>query len=121
MRKITQAAVSPARASATILPPLAHLRRWALRVEMSLYSWSEVAWLEHRRDAGRRGMAGGAAAISSSSRWLRGAEEKDLEVKLRRIMTNVPVPVSNTSGNSAGSGSGDFHQHLLPVAFRRCL
>ncbi|RZS13329.1 hypothetical protein BHM03_00044965, partial [Ensete ventricosum] len=65
-------------------------------------------------DAGRRGMAGGAAAISSSSRWLRGAEEKDLEVKLRRIMTNVPVPVSNTSGNSAGSGSGDFHQVSPP-------
>ncbi|RRT71211.1 hypothetical protein B296_00018145, partial [Ensete ventricosum] len=65
-------------------------------------------------DEGRRGMAGGAAAISSSSRCLRGAEEKDLEVKLRRIMTNVPVPVSNTSGNSAGSGSGDFHQVSPP-------
>lgn len=37
-------------------------------------------------------------------------EEEDLEVKLRRIMDNVPVRVSNTSGSSAGSGSGDFHQ-----------
>lgn len=37
-------------------------------------------------------------------------EEEDLEVKLRRIIDNVPVRVSNTSGSSAGSGSGDFHQ-----------
>lgn len=37
-------------------------------------------------------------------------EEEDLEIKLRRIMENVPVRVSNTSGSSAGSGSGDFHQ-----------
>ncbi|KAI4973047.1 hypothetical protein ZWY2020_010558 [Hordeum vulgare] len=33
-------------------------------------------------------------------------DEEDLEVKLRRIMENVPVRVSNTSGSSAGSGSG---------------
>jgi len=39
-------------------------------------------------------------------------DEEDLEVKLRRIMENVPVRVSNTSGSSAGSGSGDFHQVL---------
>ncbi|PNX71840.1 hypothetical protein L195_g027726 [Trifolium pratense] len=37
-------------------------------------------------------------------------EEEDLEIKLRRIIDNVPVRVSNTSGSSAGSGSGDFHQ-----------
>lgn len=37
-------------------------------------------------------------------------EEEDLEVKLRRIMESVPVRVNNTSGSSAGSGSGDFHQ-----------
>lgn len=37
-------------------------------------------------------------------------EEEDLEIKLRRILENVPVRVSNTSGSSAGSGSGDFHQ-----------
>ncbi|EFJ36625.1 hypothetical protein SELMODRAFT_403186 [Selaginella moellendorffii] len=39
------------------------------------------------------------------------AEDEDLEIKLRRITEQVPVRISNTSGSSAGSGSGDFHQY----------
>ncbi|KAI4318414.1 hypothetical protein MLD38_032119 [Melastoma candidum] len=37
-------------------------------------------------------------------------EEEDLEIKLRRIVENVPVRVSNTSGSSDCTGSADFHQ-----------
>lgn len=37
-------------------------------------------------------------------------EEEDLEVKLRRILDEVPAKVMSVSGSSAGSGSGDFHQ-----------
>eukprot|EP00271_Cylindrocystis_brebissonii_P016449 TRINITY_DN40030_c0_g1_i1.p1 TRINITY_DN40030_c0_g1~~TRINITY_DN40030_c0_g1_i1.p1 ORF type:complete len:170 (+),score=47.19 TRINITY_DN40030_c0_g1_i1:575-1084(+) len=38
-------------------------------------------------------------------------EQEDLDVKLQRITEQVPVRISNTSGSSAGSGSGDFHQY----------
>ncbi|KAG6541795.1 hypothetical protein Mapa_016808 [Marchantia paleacea] len=38
-------------------------------------------------------------------------DDEDLEEKLRRISEQVPVRISNTSGSSAGSGSGDFHQY----------
>ena len=48
-------------------------------------------------------------------------EEEDLEVKLRRIIDNVPVRVSNTSGSSAGSGSGDFHQVCSVSSFSETL
>lgn len=40
-------------------------------------------------------------------------DDEDLEEKLRRISEQVPVRISNTSGSSAGSGSGDFHQVFL--------
>ncbi|KAL2642335.1 hypothetical protein R1flu_009922 [Riccia fluitans] len=42
---------------------------------------------------------------------VRKDDGEDLEEKLRRISEQVPVRVSNTSGSSAGSGSGDFHQY----------
>ena len=40
-------------------------------------------------------------------------EDEDLEIKLARITEQVPVRIQNTSGSSAGSGSGDFHQVIF--------
>ena len=42
-------------------------------------------------------------------------EDEDLEIKLARITEQVPVRIQNTSGSSAGSGSGDFHQVIVLV------
>ncbi|GJP45461.1 hypothetical protein CLOM_g4849 [Closterium sp. NIES-68] len=38
-------------------------------------------------------------------------EEEPYEVKLQRISECVPLRITSTSGSSAGSGSGDFHQY----------
>lgn len=56
---------------------------------------------------------GGSKAIveyKAGEETIKPLDDEDLEVKLRRISEQVPVRISNTSGSSAGSGSGDFHQ-----------
>ncbi|KAK4749949.1 hypothetical protein SAY87_027398 [Trapa incisa] len=53
---------------------------------------------------------GGSNAIVQYTAPALAEEEEELEIKLRRIIENVPVRVNNTSGSSAGSGSSDFHQ-----------
>ncbi|KAH0850912.1 hypothetical protein Bca4012_042674 [Brassica carinata] len=57
--------------------------------------------------------SGGSTSIVEYKPPVMLEDEEDLEIKLRRILENVPVRVSNTSGSSAGSGSGDFHQISL--------
>ena len=57
--------------------------------------------------------AGSTALVEYTAPVLK-EEEEDLEVKLWRILENVPVRVSNTSGSSAGSGSGHFYQVIYP-------
>lgn len=59
---------------------------------------------------GGGGVGGAIVEYKGGEGAIKPLDDEDLEVKLRRISEQVPVRISNTSGSSAGSGSGDFHQ-----------